>query len=91
MAEVLRQIVQKVEERTGLILTHGTRDLEKKRQAMFEEADNKLLHENIDDLVSHSDACMSEIDYLFGARETDPHPDHQVIFDANASDASRLL
>jgi hypothetical protein len=60
-------------------------------QLIFEQADEDLYLRHVSDLVQHSDACYSEIDYLLGKSEYDPHPDHQVVFDVKASDASRLL
>lgn len=59
--------------------------------ALFEEQDGKLSEQYRADLLSHAGACMSEIEYVLGISDRDPHPDHPILFDETASDASRLL
>jgi hypothetical protein len=97
MPELLKSIARKVEDRTGVTLLKETKQLEKMRGDIFDTLDRQLAAQHLDDLNSHSDACLSEIEFVqgikdFNGREVpDPHPDHRIVFDSHASDASRLL
>lgn len=93
MSELLSKAIRKVEDTTGRAILPET----KKQQEVFSAFDQQLLNQHLTDLAYNSDACTSEIQFVQGTKDKrgneipDPHPDHHVIFNINASDESRLL
>lgn len=57
----------------------------------FFQADTRLYTEHVKDLVEHSSASIPEINFLLAITDTDPLPEHQIIFTSSASVDSQLL
>lgn len=73
-------LIRRIGERVGIIETHEQKEVKNKLFQEEIERRSKEMIQKAHILANHSDACLSEIEYILGITNRDPHPNHTVTF-----------